>query len=462
MNGETSGVGKVDAVILAGTHRSKKRLIFHQNKAFLELKGRPLIAHVAETCLKCPRLGKIVIVGPRNALESSLNTLAETYPGRLIMIQQRSRMLENVWSGFLATFDDGNNLPVNRRIETLLLGGLYPIKRKVHLNISFSVYSAVAGLMSRNNRDILDRKAVIAAMERRFDEFRTRFERHERFMKKMNVETLLTEGHILKETGEGIRFREKMLFEYFIEWEKRFNKKIFITASDVPLITPGAIQDFLDRSEGIQGDFFMSVASDNLLRHFYHDKTGGEGIRRPYLSLREAQIRANNMILVRPNRVGNRELIQESFGIRKMTEWRNVLALFWKLLRLSSRFQTVRMSFLLQTVAVLRRYGCMATAEKLRRYIHTGEFEELLGRIFMTDLRLVESPYAGVSLDIDTDEDYHKLCENFEYWKMVQEELVRQYKRNPVTDDRMIGVFSNSSEDTAVLSGGSSEVSTER
>lgn len=458
MNGNTSE--KIDAVILAGTHRNKKRLIFDKNKAFLEIKGRALVAHVAQVCLQCPRLGKVVVVGPKNSLESTLSDLSNDYPDKLMIVQQRSRMLENVWNGFLATFDDGNNLPVNRRIETMLLGGLYPIKRRIHLNISFSVYSAVAGLMARNEQDVLDKESVLSTMERRFDEFRIRFERHERFMRRMNVETLLAEGLILMETETGIRFRDQMLYEYFVEWEKRFNKKIFITACDVALITPDAVTDFLDRSDDVSGDFLMGVSSEELLRHFYADKNGNRGIKRPYLSLREAHIRANNMILVRPNRVGNKELIQQSFGIRKMTEWRNILALFWKLLRLSSRFQTVRMSFLLQLTAVLRKYGFDSLAEKVRRRIRTKDFEHLLSRIFMTGLRLVETPYSGVSLDIDSEDDYRKLVENIDYWAGVQEEIVRSYRTTPAPDGTLIGIFTDAYEDKAVLSDESSAVST--
>ncbi len=458
MNGNTAE--KIDAVILAGTHRNKKRLILDRNKAFLEIQGKTLVARVAEACLQCSRLGKVVVVGPKNALESSLSKLSDDYPGKLLIVQQRSRMLENVWNGFLATFDDGNNLPVNRRIESMLLGGLYPIKRRVHLNISFAVYSAVAGFMARNKQDVLDKKTVFSTMERRFNEFRIRFERQERFMKRMNVETLLAEGLILMETDEGIRFRDQMLYEFFVEWEMRFNKKIFITSCDIPFITPDAITDFLDRSDNISGDFLMGVASEELLRRFYTDKNGDKGIQRPYLSLREAHIRANNMILVRPNRVGNKELIQESFGIRKMTEWRNILALLWKLLRLSSRFQTVRMSVLLQSVAVLRKYGFLNVADKLRRRIRTADFEQLLSRVFMTGLRLVETPYSGVSLDIDSEEDYRKLVENFDYWAGVQEEIARSYRMAPVQDDVLIGIFTDSYEDRVVPSGESSTVST--
>ena len=446
---------KVDAVILAGIHRNPKRLIRGENKAFLDLKGKPMLSFVVASCLECSRLNKVVVVGPRNALEQALKDQMDLYPDRLLIIQQRSRMLENVWNGFLATFADGNNLPVNRRIETLLLGGQYPIKKKAHLNIIFSVYSAVAGQMIKHQRDILERGSVVAAMERRFDEFRHRFERQEWFMGRMHIETLLTEGHILQETASGIRFRETVLFQFFVEWERRFKKPIFITASDVPLISPEAIEDFLDRCEQVNGDFIVSVASQEMLRNFYRGRDGEPGIRRPYLSLNEAHIRAANMLLVRPNRVGNKELIQESFGIRKMTEWRNIIALFWKLLRLSSRFQTVRMGLLLHVVAVMRRFGWIRASDRIRKSLQASEFEELLGRLFMTDLKLIESPYCAVSLDVDSEEDYDRLVHNYDYWKTLQAELVGKVRNMGSEEGRKIGIFNAAGTDTSDSESGS-------
>lgn len=440
---EKSISNKTDAVILGGTHRNKKRLVMGKNKAFLELEGHALIAHVTKACLESDRIGKVVVVGPRIALESCLKELSEIYPDRLMIIQQRSRILENVWNGFLATFNDGNNLPVNRRIETLLLGGIYPIKKKAHLNILFSLYSAVAGLMDKTGNKKLEKECVVAVMEQRFNEFRSRFERQERFMRRMSVETLLTDGHVLVESEEGISFREPFLFNFFVEWEKRFKKQIFITGSDVPLLTSDAISDFIDQCEYIPGDFLVSVASQSLLQYFYTDKDGNDGIKRPYLSTNEAHIRAANMMLVRPNRVGNKELIQQSFGIRKMTEWRNVFALFWKLLRLSGRFQTVRMGFLLQMAAICRRYGRYQLNDYLRKRIRTTDFEELLSRVFMTDLRLVETPYASVALDIDTDEDYRIIYHNYDYWKQLQQKIIDEIKPEQVNDGRLTGIYSD-------------------
>jgi len=434
---------KLDAVILAGTHRNPKRLIHNQNKAFLKLNGKPLIAYVVEACLLSRRLDRIVVVGPRNELDQALADISTDDRDRLIIIQQRSRMLENVMNGFLATFPDGNDLPLNKRIDTLLLGGHIPIKKKAHLHIIQSVYAAVADQMRRQNKKFLHRGAVVAIMERRFDEFRSRFEHQEWFMGKMGVETILADGHILKETPEGVGFRKEYFFEFFSEWETRFQKHVFITGCDVPLMIPESIDDFVDRCNGIKGDFFIGVSSSDILKHFCRKQTGQTKMNRPYLAFREAYVRAANLLIVRPNRVGNKQLIQESFGMRKMTKWKNVFSAFWKVIRLKGKLKTVRMVCLLQLAAILNRHGLVKFAEALRRFIRESEFEKLLSRLFMTHLKLVESPYGGVSLDIDDEEDYKLLCENYDCWLKIQADLVEQTKDFPLNELPRIGCFRN-------------------
>ncbi|MBN1297820.1 NTP transferase domain-containing protein [bacterium] len=431
----------LDAVVLAGTHRNPKRLIQDQNKAFLMLKNRPLVSYVVQACLESRRLDRVVVVGPRNELEQALADLKTDYPERLILVQQRSRVLENVWNGFLATFPDGNNLPINRKIDTLLLAGHIPIKKRVHLHIIHSVYAAVAGQMERLQKRKLHRGSVMAIMERRFDAFRFRFEQQEWFMGKMGIETLLAEGHVLCETGDGIVFRDDSLYRFFVDWENRFKKSIFVTGCDIPLLTAAAVDDFIDRSTLYEGDFFVGVSSADTLKHFSNGPNGSPGIQRPYLSFREAELRAANLIVVAPNRVGNKELIQESFGVRKMTEWHNVIAVAWKLLRLSGRFQTIRMVIMLQAVAVLKRHGMDRLAGNLQRFIRIPEFERLLSRIFMTQLRLIETPYSAASLDVDEPQDYERLCDNFEYWQDVQRRIIDAISMLQASDVQPIGGF---------------------
>lgn len=340
-------------------------------------------------------------------------------------------MLENVWSGFLASFPDGNNLPRNNEIKTLLLSGHLPIKRKSHLYILSSVYAAVAAQMHREKNTRLPVNTVIAVMDRRFDEFRRRYERQEWFMGRIGIDTILGDGHILKRDGDFAMFERKALYDYFLEWNQRLNKPVFIIPCDVPLVTPEAVSDFIARCRNPSVDFYFGVSVSDILSHFYEGSNGEDGIRRPYLWLREAKIRAANMIVVKPNKIGNKELIQQSFGIRKLTEWQNVLKLIWRLVKQKNRYQTVRIAVLLQAIAVLNRNGFERGAEWLRKRVRGEQLEKSFSRLFMTRFKLVVTPYGGVSLDVDCEDDYLKLVKHYHYWKRVQEEVVAREKRRP-------------------------------
>ncbi len=54
----------LDAIVLAGTHRDSKRSIKGQNKAFLNIDGRPLLRHVVDALLGAQSVAGIFVVGP--------------------------------------------------------------------------------------------------------------------------------------------------------------------------------------------------------------------------------------------------------------------------------------------------------------------------------------------------------------------------------------------------------------
>jgi hypothetical protein len=245
-------------------------------------------------------------------------------------------------------------------------------------------------------------------------------------MGRIGIDTILSSGHILHEGEHGVRFTRKRFFDYFIEWERRLNKQIFVTACDLPLIVPEAVSDFIRRAGNFSGDFHFAVSTREMLEPYYTGKHGNPGIVRPYLDLREAEIRATNMILVKPNWVGNKELIQEGFGVRKMKEWRNIIAVVFKLLKQKKRYQTVKLAVLLQITAVLKRNGYRKTAEFFRRHTRGEQLERTLNRLFMTRCKLIVSPYGGVSLDVDSESDYEILKDNQDFWLDVQKQHVKR------------------------------------
>mgnify|MGYP000544282929 CR=1 FL=1 len=62
----------LDAIVLAGTDSNPRRMIQGQNKAFLEIGGRPLVREVVEALLAAESIGDVYVVGPRDRLDEAL------------------------------------------------------------------------------------------------------------------------------------------------------------------------------------------------------------------------------------------------------------------------------------------------------------------------------------------------------------------------------------------------------
>jgi GTP:adenosylcobinamide-phosphate guanylyltransferase len=96
---------KVNAVILAGDRRASIQ-VRSDNKAFLPLRGKPLFVHVLHALQKARLVGDIVVVGPRERVESEL--AAHGIQG-VRVVDQRDNMIENFKAGYVAALglDDG-------------------------------------------------------------------------------------------------------------------------------------------------------------------------------------------------------------------------------------------------------------------------------------------------------------------------------------------------------------------
>lgn len=95
---EHGSIAPVDVIILAGTHQERDKLIHGQNKAFLDLHGKPVVQWVLEAISQAKHVGRIVIVGP---LEKIL-LIREQTSIDFIPVEQRGQMITNAWAAFHA------------------------------------------------------------------------------------------------------------------------------------------------------------------------------------------------------------------------------------------------------------------------------------------------------------------------------------------------------------------------
>ncbi|VGO14147.1 hypothetical protein PDESU_02706 [Pontiella desulfatans] len=91
---------KVNAVLLAGDRRASIQL-HHENKAFLELNGQPLLIHVLKALLGAELVGEVAVVGPANRIRGALEAVG--IDERVIVVEQRENMIENFKVGYVAS-----------------------------------------------------------------------------------------------------------------------------------------------------------------------------------------------------------------------------------------------------------------------------------------------------------------------------------------------------------------------
>ncbi len=302
----------VDAIVLAGTHQNPRRLINGQNKAFLEIDGRPLVRHVVDALQAARHIGQVFVVGPRDDLEQAI----DGRPG-VHCVEQEGKMLSNSWAGIRAA------------------------------------------------------------------------EAHYR-------------GLALEEVHQ---------------------RPLLIISSDLPLISPASVDDFLircaetDRQAGIDHAMLTGAAEDDGLRPFYgHD--GKPGIERPMVQLRNIELRLSNIYVARPRHLAHSEFLQTSFYLRKAKDWRNVLKLVFSLFRQHGGWEAAWVTVRLQLAAMLKK-GRGRLYWKLREGNTVERVEKGVSTVLGGPVRIVVTPFGGLSLDVDDEEDYRVLSERYAEWIRV-------------------------------------------
>ena len=93
----------VDAVVLAGD-RSAARLLYGTNKAFLRLRGKPLLSYVISALDRATEIRSINVVGNIDRLKEQLAEFTCQKP--LNFIEQGNSIVDNIWEGSLSTFPE--------------------------------------------------------------------------------------------------------------------------------------------------------------------------------------------------------------------------------------------------------------------------------------------------------------------------------------------------------------------
>jgi GTP:adenosylcobinamide-phosphate guanylyltransferase len=194
---------------------------------------------------------------------------------------------------------------------------------------------------------------------------------------------------------------------------------LFISA-DIPLISSVAVDDFVSRCavedsrSPVKFALLAGVAEESSLHPFY-PSGGVEGIRRPYVNFAECRVRLANIYVGRPRGLSNHQFLQTGFTHRKAEKLKNVILLAWKFLNQHGGLRAAWITLRLQaTLVVSQRQG------SLYRWLKAGnkiaDTERACGEVLGGPIRIVITPYGGLSLDVENEEDYQVLARRYQDW----------------------------------------------
>jgi GTP:adenosylcobinamide-phosphate guanylyltransferase len=307
----------IDAIVLAGTHSDPARWIMGQNKAFLDMDGRPMVRHVVDALLGAQSIADIYVIGPVEQVRDAL----QGEPEEIHLVPQEGNMLSNCWAG-------------------------------VHAS------------EARHAAKGLDRDPM---------------------------------------------------------------RPYLVISSDLPIISPASIDDFVarcaddDQASGHAYGIMVGVADEAGLEPYSKD-----GIVRPFVELEFARVRLSNIYVARPWVLTNQEFLQTGFGFRKAVKWRNVVGLAYSFLSQDGGWQAAWMTMRLQATLVARRRGGRLY-HRLRRWNTREKVEARTSKVLGGPLRVVISPFGGLSLDVDDEKDFRILTDRYDDWMAIQEAIESEY-----------------------------------
>ena len=97
---------KVNAVLLAGDRQASVQ-VKDDNKAFLHLKGEPLLIHILRALQQSRFVQNIIVIGPADRLSQTLQDHADSLAGesKIRMMEQRENMIENFKAAYVCSLE---------------------------------------------------------------------------------------------------------------------------------------------------------------------------------------------------------------------------------------------------------------------------------------------------------------------------------------------------------------------
>jgi CTP:molybdopterin cytidylyltransferase MocA len=204
-----------------------------------------------------------------------------------------------------------------------------------------------------------------------------------------------------------------------------FDKAVIGLSGDIPLLTGYEVDEFIENTNLKKYDYQPGITEDVSLKYYYPDgEKNKKGIKHAYFHFREGRFRQNNLHFGRLFRVANKIYIEKMYEFRHQREWRDIVELAIEILRTEKgSYKSFYYYLVLQLCMTLTNSGFGSLADVLRKRAPLVRVEGVIGNILGTRVRSVVTTYGGAALDIDSDEEFLAIRENYHEWMAYQEDL---------------------------------------
>ena len=200
-------------------------------------------------------------------------------------------------------------------------------------------------------------------------------------------------------------------------------RPLLIISCDLPLVTARSIDDFVARCarEDNKADepyaMLAGVNDEPGVRPF-HPTGDKRGIERPFVELEFGRLRLANIYVGRPRNLSHQEFLQTGFSYRKAKDWRNVVALTFNFFKSHGGWQAAWLTTRLQITLMLSK-GKGRWYRRLKKGNTRERVENSVSRVLGGPIKVIVTPYGGLSLDVDDDEDFRILDACHEEWAAI-------------------------------------------
>jgi GTP:adenosylcobinamide-phosphate guanylyltransferase len=235
------------------------------------------------------------------------------------------------------------------------------------------------------------------------------------------VRVIAQRGKMLTNCWAGIEASEdRHRDDPEIPWQER---PLLITSCDLPLVTARSVDDFVARcareDNTAESPYAMlaGVVDEPSVKPF-HPADGKQGIKRPFVELECGRLRLANIYVGRPRNLSHQEFLQTGFSHRKAKDWRNVVALIFNFVRSAGGWRAAWLTARVQLTLMLSK-GKGRWYRRLKRGNTCKRVEKSVSDVLGGPVKIIITPFGGLSLDVDDDEDYRILDARYEDWAAI-------------------------------------------